>query len=86
MPKREYIVTVKEGKPRDPYGELPAPRCVLVVVSAVSLIVAVLFRLFGVTWERWPALMWITIVSAIVLLLAFLPEIVGWGRKRSKHR
>jgi len=80
----KYIL-LRERKPKLKY-EAPPLRFGLVLVAGAVLLVAILFRLGGVTWEEWPPLKWLTLVPIVVLLLAFLPAIIAWARKKSEHR
>jgi hypothetical protein len=80
----EYIV-LRRRKPELKY-DLPPAGCAFFGVAGAVLLVAILFRVGGITWEQWPPLKWLTIVPIVVVLLPFLPSIIRWARKRGEDK
>jgi len=78
---RKYIL-LSEPEPELEY-KAPPLRGSIVFVSAVTGVLAWLFRLGGLQWS---ALKYLCSIPFVVIFLMYLPDIIRWARKRGEDR
>lgn len=74
--------TKDKGKEKQDY-ELPSCGCFIIALLIVVCVLAWIFSIFA-SWHQNPWLKWCCIVPLAILLLLFLPSIIGKARKRGE--